>query len=44
MSEDLQMAAELNERALYCLECAFHPLFNPAQGNCRLNFNKQVNR
>ncbi|XP_067002912.2 ribosome quality control complex subunit TCF25 [Anabrus simplex] len=44
MSEDLQMAAELNERALYCLECAFHPLFSMAKGNCRLDYRRQENR
>ncbi|XP_069701735.1 ribosome quality control complex subunit TCF25 [Periplaneta americana] len=44
ISEDLQMAAQLNERALYCLECAFHPLFNMAKGNCRLDYRRQENR
>lgn len=44
MSEDLQMAAQLNERALYSLECAFHPLFNLAKGNCRLDYRSQENR
>lgn len=44
LSEDLAMAAELIERALYCLECAFHPLFNIAQGNCRLDYRRQENR
>lgn len=44
LSEDLAMAAELIERALYCLEYAFHPLFNIAQGNCRLDYRRQENR
>nr|CAD7197798.1 unnamed protein product [Timema douglasi] len=44
LSEDLQMAAELNERALYCLECAFHANFNLARGNCRLDYKQQENR
>ncbi|KAJ8951267.1 hypothetical protein NQ318_008170 [Aromia moschata] len=44
LSEDLAMAAELIERALYCLEYAFHPLFNVAQGNCRLDYRRQENR
>ncbi|KAI4470318.1 nulp1-related [Holotrichia oblita] len=44
LSEDLAMAAEFIERALYCLECAFHPLFNIAQGNCRLDYRRQENR
>lgn len=44
LSEDLAMAAELIERALYCLEYSFHPLFNLAQGNCRLDYRRQENR
>ncbi|KAG5889570.1 hypothetical protein JTB14_018555 [Gonioctena quinquepunctata] len=44
LSEDLAMAAELIERALYCLEYAYHPLFNVAQGNCRLDYRRQENR
>lgn len=44
MSEDLQMAADLCERALYALECAFHPLFSLAQGSCRLDYRRQENR
>lgn len=44
LSEDLAMAAELVERALYCLEYAYHPLFNVAQGNCRLDYKRQENR
>lgn len=43
-SEDLALAAELIERALYCLEYCFHPLFNIAQGNCRLDYRRQENR
>ncbi|XP_044763119.1 transcription factor 25 isoform X2 [Coccinella septempunctata] len=44
LSEDFAMAAELIERALYCLESAFHPLFNVSQGNCRLEYRRQENR
>lgn len=44
MSEDLQMAAELIERALYCLESCFHTLFNVTQGNCRLDYRRSENR
>lgn len=44
VSEDLAMAAELIERALYYLEYAYHPLFNVAQGNCRLDYRRQENR
>lgn len=44
LSEDLAMAAEFIERALFCLECAFNPLFNIGQGNCRLDYRRQENR
>ncbi|CAG9839620.1 unnamed protein product [Diabrotica balteata] len=44
LSEHLATAAELIERALYCLEYAYHPLFNVAQGNCRLDYRRQENR
>ncbi|XP_065913883.1 ribosome quality control complex subunit TCF25-like [Dysidea avara] len=44
MSEDLQMAAELIERAVYCFECNFHTLFNFTQANCRLDYSLQENR
>nr|XP_034172798.1 transcription factor 25 [Osmia lignaria] len=44
LNEDLAMAAEFTERALYCLECAFHPLFNVTTALCRLDYRKQQNR
>lgn len=44
LSEDLPMAAEFIERALYCLEYAFHPSFNITTGQCRLDYRKQQNR
>nr|CAG4652081.1 EOG090X0BCY [Triops cancriformis] len=44
MGEDIQTATELIERALYCLELAFHPSFNVAQGKCRLEYRRQENR
>lgn len=44
VNEDLQMSAEFVERAVHCLECAFHPLFNLTNGNCRLNYKQQTNR
>ncbi|KAF7988381.1 hypothetical protein HCN44_000954 [Aphidius gifuensis] len=44
LNEDLQMSAEFVERAVHCLECAFHPLFNLTNGNCRLNYKQQTNR
>lgn len=44
LNEDLPKAVELTERALYCLECAFHPLFNVTTARCRLDYRKQLNR
>ncbi|XP_043286243.1 transcription factor 25 [Venturia canescens] len=44
LNEDLQMSAELIERAVYCMECALHPSFNIATGKCRLSYKKQANR
>ena len=44
MGDDSQMAAELIERALYILESAFHPSFQLASGNCRLEYRQQENR
>lgn len=44
LSEDLAMAAELVEKALFALECSFHPSFNVALGTCRLDYKRQQNR
>ncbi|KAF6202235.1 hypothetical protein GE061_004633 [Apolygus lucorum] len=44
LSDDLSMAAEFIQRALYCLECAFHPSFIISSGRCRLDYRKQENR
>ncbi|XP_066290795.1 ribosome quality control complex subunit TCF25-like isoform X2 [Branchiostoma lanceolatum] len=44
MSEDLQMASELIERALYSFECSFHTLFNMTLGTCRLDYRRAENR
>ncbi|KAJ8682073.1 hypothetical protein QAD02_017865 [Eretmocerus hayati] len=44
LSEELAMAANLIERALFYLEYAFHPLFNLTTANCRLDYKKQQNR
>ena len=44
MGEDTQMATELVERALFALEATFHPMFNIAAGNCRLDYKHQTNR
>ena len=34
----------LIERALYCFESSFHPLFNYTQANCRLDYCQTENR
>ncbi|XP_018368623.1 PREDICTED: transcription factor 25 [Trachymyrmex cornetzi] len=44
LTEDLAHAAEFIKRALYCLECAFHPFFNITTAKCRLDYRKQQNR
>lgn len=44
INDDLAYAAEFIKRALYCLECAFHPLFNITTAQCRLDYRKQQNR
>lgn len=44
LSEDLSMAAELVQRALFCLEMAFHPSFSLTSGKSRLDYRKQENR
>lgn len=44
LSEDLATAAEVIERALYCLKCAFHPLFFITIGKSRLDYKRQENR
>jgi len=44
ISDDIRMATELIERALYIMESAFHPSFNLAAGNCRLEYRQQENR
>ncbi|XP_018402780.1 PREDICTED: transcription factor 25 [Cyphomyrmex costatus] len=44
LTDDLAYAAEFIKRALYCLECAFHPSFNITTAKCRLDYRKQQNR
>ncbi|CAG5115580.1 unnamed protein product [Candidula unifasciata] len=44
INEDYQTAAESIEKALYGLECAFHPLLNLAAGNCYLSYKRVENR
>ncbi|KAI8811014.1 transcriptional repressor TCF25-domain-containing protein [Cladochytrium replicatum] len=43
-SGDHAMGAELIERALYCCERAFHPMFNISSGSCRLSYKRFENR
>ncbi|XP_060039823.1 ribosome quality control complex subunit TCF25 isoform X2 [Erinaceus europaeus] len=42
--EDQEMARDLVERALYSMECAFHPLFSLTSGICRLDYRRPENR
>jgi hypothetical protein len=44
MGGDTQMAADFVERALFCFEQAFHPAFNFAAGECRLQYVTYANR
>lgn len=44
LSEDLPVAAELTEQALYSLENSFHPMFNLSNGKCRLDYRLHENR
>ncbi|XP_023640195.1 transcription factor 25 [Capsella rubella] len=38
------MAADAIGKCLYGLERAWHPMFTPFQGNCRLEFNHETNK
>ncbi|KAM4798204.1 LOW QUALITY PROTEIN: ribosome quality control complex subunit TCF25-like [Urocitellus parryii] len=42
--EDQEMARDLIERALYSMECAFHPLFSLTSGTRRLDYRRPKNR
>ncbi|KAM8946114.1 ribosome quality control complex subunit TCF25 isoform 2-T2 [Pelodytes ibericus] len=42
--EDQEMARDLIERALYNLECSFHPMFSFTSGICRLDYSRAENR
>ncbi|XP_036278536.1 transcription factor 25 isoform X2 [Pipistrellus kuhlii] len=42
--DDQEMARDLVERALYSMECAFHPLFSLTSGTCRLDYRRPENR
>ncbi|KAI3824696.1 hypothetical protein L1987_06165 [Smallanthus sonchifolius] len=43
-SGDLQMSADSTAKALYALECAWHPLFTPSQVNCQLKYEHETNK
>ncbi|XP_072374164.1 ribosome quality control complex subunit TCF25 isoform X2 [Scyliorhinus torazame] len=44
MQEDQEMARDLIEKALYCFESAFHPVFSLTSGNSRLDYRQAENR
>uniref|UniRef100_A0A665SY66 Transcription factor 25 (basic helix-loop-helix) n=1 Tax=Echeneis naucrates TaxID=173247 RepID=A0A665SY66_ECHNA len=44
IQENQEMARDLIERALYSLECAFHPLFSLTSGTSRLDYLRPENR
>ncbi|CAL5195854.1 unnamed protein product [Lathyrus oleraceus] len=39
-----QMSADTIARCLYALECAWHPMFTPLQGNCQLKYKHDANK
>ncbi|KAK9269864.1 hypothetical protein L1049_025437 [Liquidambar formosana] len=39
-----QMSADAIAKCLYALECAWHPMFTPLQGNCQLKFSHETNK
>jgi len=43
-SSDLTNAAEFVEKALFCFEKSFHPMFSLTNGKCRLPFERAENR
>lgn len=43
-SGEHQMAADAVGKCLYALECAWHPMFSPLQGNCRLDYSNDTNK
>ncbi|KAG8437545.1 hypothetical protein GDO86_008308 [Hymenochirus boettgeri] len=44
LQDDQEMARELIDRALYSLECSFHPIFSLTSGTCRLDYCRPENR
>ncbi|KAF3789946.1 Transcription factor 25 [Nymphaea thermarum] len=43
-SGEHQSSADAIGKCLYALECAWHSLFNPMQGNCRLKYSHDTNK
>ncbi|XP_023766007.1 uncharacterized protein LOC111914504 [Lactuca sativa] len=43
-SGELQMSADATSKSLYALECAWHPLFNPLQATCKLQYKHETNQ
>ncbi|KAE8657766.1 Translocon at the outer envelope membrane of chloroplasts 33 [Hibiscus syriacus] len=39
-----QMSADAIAKCLYALECAWHPMFTPLQGNCQLKLSHDSNK
>ncbi|KAI7802918.1 transcription factor 25 isoform X1 [Triplophysa rosa] len=44
LQDDQETARDLIEKALYCFECAFHPVFSLTSGICRLDYRRPENR
>ncbi|XP_071702498.1 uncharacterized protein [Rutidosis leptorrhynchoides] len=43
-SGELQMSIDATAKSLYALECAWHPLFNPLNGNVQLKYVHETNQ
>ncbi|KAI4988998.1 hypothetical protein ZWY2020_036315 [Hordeum vulgare] len=43
-SGEHQSSADAVEKCLFALECAWHPLFNPLQGNYQLKYGHDINK
>lgn len=43
-SGEHQAAADAISKCLFALECAWHPMFTPLQGNCQLKYTFETNR
>ncbi|EEF47116.1 transcription factor 25 [Ricinus communis] len=39
-----QMSADAIAKSLYAMECAWHPMFTPLQGNCQLKISHEMNK